>query len=586
MQILHHRAANPLNRTCDSRYQHLYPRQHQHPLDLASELEKVALCDIVSNLVAQEVAITSARNFWDAASTAASTRGYERSGPEIRYILNKCHQEGRAVANATRYIQDKMRVGGGKCPGKISDYNAPGFVSEDQKKRLEETAKAVALMDENGEGKGYEMSFHTGEEDELSISPSQDPSNEDDDDLAIRVATMQWNFFALIYPKILLLGNGDAYEKLGVPRLQSLPPASWKPHILVCLCPIISILVDEDYVLRARRRSAQMIFQRTMPRKAVLEPNRWASKTAVPVEPIKLPVASTNDVGLGGETAADSEIAGSKHSCHTRNRVEMPSQGEWQGGRKQARMCTSLLHGPEPGLPRVHLHVVPLPLALKAEEQPLPGDVVGYKCSSLLTMVFVLAPHTSPRQNRFKILLRSRQLLQMNAQVVVVCVIVGAGAAVLIGYATTRYFFGNTSNNDGPTDEFNQAAYMREVRLRNVEQIGAINGYGHRHMARLTLLSRHGLGRTLTLITPQWLKKPQGKQIHSISHSPRLTALQGYQSFHKQASQRIIRDGLDPTSIRAIQISSDPNFEAYSRPIRQQLKIQSYGEKLESRPER
>ncbi|KAF7195864.1 hypothetical protein HII31_02744 [Pseudocercospora fuligena] len=72
----------------------------------------------------------------------------------------------------------------------------------------------------------------------------------------------------------------------------------------------------------------------------------------------------------------------------------------------------------------------------------------------------------------------------MNAQVVVVCVIVGAGAAVLIGYATTRYFFSNTSSSDGPTDEFNQAAYMREVRLRNVEQIGAMNGYGHRHMAR------------------------------------------------------------------------------------------------------
>ncbi|KXT05695.1 hypothetical protein AC578_5634 [Pseudocercospora eumusae] len=76
----------------------------------------------------------------------------------------------------------------------------------------------------------------------------------------------------------------------------------------------------------------------------------------------------------------------------------------------------------------------------------------------------------------------------MNAQVVVVCVIVGAGAAVLIGYATTRYFFSNTSNSDGPTDEFNQAAYMREVRLRNVEQIGAMNGYGHRHMASFLTL--------------------------------------------------------------------------------------------------
>ena len=55
-----------------------------------------------------------------------------------------------------------MRVGGGKYPAKVPDYNAPDFVNEDQKKRLEETAKAaLALMGENeGEGsKGQEMSF-------------------------------------------------------------------------------------------------------------------------------------------------------------------------------------------------------------------------------------------------------------------------------------------------------------------------------------------------------------------------------------------------------------------------------------------
>jgi hypothetical protein len=65
----------------------------------------------------------------------------------------------------------------------------------------------------------------------------------------------------------------------------------------------------------------------------------------------------------------------------------------------------------------------------------------------------------------------------MNSQVVVLVVIIAAGAAVLIGYATTRYFVGRVPDGDteGPGSDFNQAKYMREVRLRNSEQLAGMN---------------------------------------------------------------------------------------------------------------
>ncbi|CZT20223.1 uncharacterized protein RCC_06080 [Ramularia collo-cygni] len=61
-----------------------------------------------------------------------------------------------------------------------------------------------------------------------------------------------------------------------------------------------------------------------------------------------------------------------------------------------------------------------------------------------------------------------------NAAVIVLC-IVGAGAALMIGYAIgTRLWNGSADDRndlEGGRGAFNQAAYMREVRLRNQDKI-------------------------------------------------------------------------------------------------------------------
>lgn len=70
----------------------------------------------------------------------------------------------------------------------------------------------------------------------------------------------------------------------------------------------------------------------------------------------------------------------------------------------------------------------------------------------------------------------------VNSQVIVLVCVVGAGAAVLIGYAIHNFFFkpGADDNKAGVGDEFSQAQYMREVRLRYAEQMAGSNGYGRR----------------------------------------------------------------------------------------------------------
>ena len=66
---------------------------------------------------------------------------------------------------------------------------------------------------------------------------------------------------------------------------------------------------------------------------------------------------------------------------------------------------------------------------------------------------------------------------------VIFLVILGAGAAVVLGYSVFRFFC-----QDGPKEsidiggEFNQAQYMRDVRLRNQEDLAGMYGYGRRDM--------------------------------------------------------------------------------------------------------
>lgn len=77
-----------------------------------------------------------------------------------------------------------------------------------------------------------------------------------------------------------------------------------------------------------------------------------------------------------------------------------------------------------------------------------------------------------------------------NHQVIVLGVIAGAGAAVLCGYAITRFYFKDppSKNADGGEGDFNQAAYMREVRLRNQDTIAAVMGLGRRDLVRCLVI--------------------------------------------------------------------------------------------------
>lgn len=67
----------------------------------------------------------------------------------------------------------------------------------------------------------------------------------------------------------------------------------------------------------------------------------------------------------------------------------------------------------------------------------------------------------------------------LNASVVVVCSIGGAGLGVLMLYAIWHRFNPEPSKQ-AVGNGFSQAQYMREVRLRYAEQLANSNGYGKR----------------------------------------------------------------------------------------------------------
>lgn len=69
--------------------------------------------------------------------------------------------------------------------------------------------------------------------------------------------------------------------------------------------------------------------------------------------------------------------------------------------------------------------------------------------------------------------------------VIVLAVVAGAGFAVLMGYATARFFLDDDQkDNRTPGQEFEQAQYMREIRLRNHEDIAASLGYNQQQLVR------------------------------------------------------------------------------------------------------
>ncbi|CZT25526.1 uncharacterized protein RCC_11259 [Ramularia collo-cygni] len=68
----------------------------------------------------------------------------------------------------------------------------------------------------------------------------------------------------------------------------------------------------------------------------------------------------------------------------------------------------------------------------------------------------------------------------LNNQVIVLIVVAAAGAAVLCGYAITRFYTNSAPNEhlEGVGEEFSQAQYQRELRLRNTEKIAEMTGHG------------------------------------------------------------------------------------------------------------
>lgn len=68
--------------------------------------------------------------------------------------------------------------------------------------------------------------------------------------------------------------------------------------------------------------------------------------------------------------------------------------------------------------------------------------------------------------------------------VIVLAIVAGAGFVLLCGFASTRFFFGDSRRDDLtlPGTEFNQAAYMREVRIRGQESVAGSLGHHKQHL--------------------------------------------------------------------------------------------------------
>ncbi|KAI7236014.1 hypothetical protein KC330_g3969 [Hortaea werneckii] len=56
------------------------------------------------------------------------------------------------------------------------------------------------------------------------------------------------------------------------------------------------------------------------------------------------------------------------------------------------------------------------------------------------------------------------------------CCICGAGVAVFIGWAVSHRFVQPPEAKEPAAGDFNQAQYMREVRLRHQDQLAAVMG--------------------------------------------------------------------------------------------------------------
>ncbi|KAI7468547.1 hypothetical protein KC351_g13581 [Hortaea werneckii] len=64
----------------------------------------------------------------------------------------------------------------------------------------------------------------------------------------------------------------------------------------------------------------------------------------------------------------------------------------------------------------------------------------------------------------------------VSHSLIVFCCICGAGVAVFIGWAVSHRFVKPAEAKEPAAGDFNQAQYMREVRLRHQDQLAGIMG--------------------------------------------------------------------------------------------------------------
>ncbi|KAI6827405.1 hypothetical protein KC332_g13997 [Hortaea werneckii] len=64
----------------------------------------------------------------------------------------------------------------------------------------------------------------------------------------------------------------------------------------------------------------------------------------------------------------------------------------------------------------------------------------------------------------------------VSQSLIVLCCICGAAVAVFIGWAVSHRFVKPAETKEPASGDFNQAQYMREVRLRHQDQLAGIMG--------------------------------------------------------------------------------------------------------------
>ena len=146
---------------------------------------------------------------------------------------------------------------------------------------------------------------------------------------------------------------------------------------------------------------------------------------------------------------------------------------------------------------------------------------------------------THPSTSSFSRRQRSSIIMAISDAAVVLFVILGAAAAVGLGWAATHRFFiptgGSRDDVEPGRSEFSQAQYMREVRLRHQEDLAATQ-YGRSHYPMVGTHARQGQRAA----AEQQQATPSAMESHGTLHytmSPKVSVA-GARSSSKDTDKR------------------------------------------------